>query len=178
MYNINLPMAPMYDPNAVQPMRDELTFVGFQELLTPEQVDQAIEESKNGTLLVMVNSVCGCAAGSARPGVTESLQHGIIPDKIATVFAGQDRAATEKARSYMTGVAPSSPSIALFKNGELVAMIERRHIEGQHPKGIASVLTGLYNKFCSKTGPSIPADKYAELVHAKACGSKIPKYSN
>jgi putative YphP/YqiW family bacilliredoxin len=178
MYNINMPMAPLYDPNAVQPMRDELTFVGFEELTTPEQVDQVMAESKDKTVLIMVNSVCGCAAGSARPGVTESLQHSVIPDKIVTVFAGQDRAATDKARSYMVGVQPSSPSIALFKNGELVAMVERRHIEGNHPKAIAGVLTGLFDKFCEKTGPSIPAERYAELVHAKACGSKIPKYSN
>lgn len=177
MHNPNL-SAPIYDQEFVQPMRDELTFVGFEELLTPEQVDQVISESKDKTLLVMINSVCGCAAGSARPAITESLQHNVIPDRIVTVFAGQEREATQQARSYMPGIAPSSPSVALFKNGELVAMLERRHIEGNHPKALVSVLTDLYDKVCSKQGPSIPAEKFAELVHAKACGSQIPRYSN
>jgi len=171
----NIPMAPMYDVNAVQPMRDELTYVGFKELTTPEAVEAHFAENPAGTTLVMINSVCGCAAGSARPGVTEALQNAIIPDHITTVFAGQDRAATEKVRSKITGFPPSSPSAALFRDGEVVFMLERWMIEGRHPKQVADMLITAFNQHCSKQGPSIPAEDYAKLVHAKACGSKIPK---
>lgn len=171
----NIPMAPMYDPNAVQPMRDELTYVGFTELTTPEAVDAHFEANKEGTTLVMINSVCGCAAGSARPGVAESLQNSVIPDHIVTVFAGQDRAATEKVRSKIAGFPPSSPSAALFKNGELVFMMERWMIEGRHPAQVADMLKNAYNLHCGKTGPSISKENYEKLVYLKACGSKIPK---
>lgn len=171
-----MPMAPMYDPNAVQPMRDELTYVGFEELTTPESVDSQLNNHQ-GTTLVMINSVCGCAAGSARPGVAEALQGSVIPDKLVTVFAGQDRAATEKARNYIVGFPPSSPSAALFKDGKVVFMMERWMIEGCHPKQIADILQQEFAKHCSKSGPSIPKEAYDQLVHAKTCGSKIPKYS-
>ncbi len=175
MYNnLTLNRGPMYDPEAVQWMRDELTYVGFEELLTPEEVDKAVSETE-GTLLIMVNSVCGCAAGSARPGVAFALQHKVIPDRIATVFAGMERDATDRARSYFEGVPPSSPSMGLLMNGKLVAMIPRYEIEGRTPEQLASLLTKAFDEHCTKAGPSIPREKYEQLVHAQACGSTIPR---
>src|SRR3989337_422973 len=122
---------PMYDPEAVQHMRDELVAVGFTELLTPEEVDKAINVKDDKTVLVMVNSVCGCAAGSARPGVSLALQNNKIPDKLYTVFAGMEREAVDRARQYVTGFPPSSPSVALFKNGSLIYFMPRYEIEGR-----------------------------------------------
>jgi putative YphP/YqiW family bacilliredoxin len=113
-----------YPEIMIRPMREELTRLGFEELKTPEAVDATIKDSK-GTLLVVVNSICGCAAGKARPGVALALQHSVKPDKVATVFAGGDIEATERARSYFTGYQPSSPSVALLKDGNLVYMLER-----------------------------------------------------
>src|SRR5258705_4801306 len=121
---------PMYDPRLVQPMREELTRIGFTELRTVAEVDTALQDVK-GTALVVVNSVCGCAARNARPAATTALQHATRPAQLFTVFAGQDTDATARARGYMTGVAPSSPSIALFKDGQLVYMLDRRNIEGR-----------------------------------------------
>lgn len=173
MFNIQS-RAPIYDPEAVQPMRDELLYVGFEELTTPEKVDEALENRK-GTTLVVINSVCGCAAGSARPGVTEALQNGIIPDNITTVFAGQDRDAVDHLRTKFLGeFPPSSPSMALFEDGIVKFMLPRHHIEGRTPDEIAETLTGVFNANCSKQGPSISKEKYEKLVHARACGSKIP----
>jgi bacilliredoxin len=136
-----------YPEIMIRPMREELTRLGFQELRTPEQVDEAVQNSE-GTLMVMVNSICGCAAGKARPGVALALQHNVRPDKIATVFAGADIEATEKARIYFTGYRPSSPSIALLKDGELVYMLERHEIEGKGPAEIAQELTQAFDKYC------------------------------
>ncbi|HKK12594.1 MAG TPA: BrxA/BrxB family bacilliredoxin [Flavobacteriaceae bacterium] len=136
----------MYPAELVKPMREDLTKVGFEELHTAEDVDVAL--AKEGTTLVVVNSVCGCAAGNARPGVRLSLQTVERPDYLVTVFAGVDREATEKARQYMIPFPPSSPSIALFKDGELVHMLERHHIEGRPAELIAENLIDAYSEYC------------------------------
>ncbi|TCK67711.1 putative YphP/YqiW family bacilliredoxin [Winogradskyella wandonensis] len=136
----------MYPPELVKPMREDLTNVGFEELHTTEAVDSAI--AKEGTTLVVVNSVCGCAAANARPGARMSLQNAKRPDNLVTVFAGVDRDATNKAREYMVPFPPSSPSMALFKDGELVHMLERHHIEGRPAELIAENLMDAYNEYC------------------------------
>jgi putative YphP/YqiW family bacilliredoxin len=138
-----------YPEIMIRPMREELTRLGFEELKTPEAVDATLKDSK-GTLLVVVNSICGCAAGKARPGVALALEHGVKPDKVATVFAGGDIEATERARSYFTGYQPSSPSVALLKDGKLVYMLERYQIEGRGPLEIAQELTGAFDKYCTQ----------------------------
>ncbi|HEY2150671.1 MAG TPA: BrxA/BrxB family bacilliredoxin [Vicinamibacterales bacterium] len=132
----------------VAPMRKELTDLGFQELHTTEEVDAAVANTA-GTLMIVVNSVCGCAAGKARPGIALALNHGPRPDAIATVFAGADIAATDRARGYFKGYAPSSPSIGLLRNGELVYMLERSKIENRDALAIASELSAAFNKFCA-----------------------------
>lgn len=137
----------MYPPELVQPMKADLTNVGFQQLSTPDQVDQLIESSK-GTLLMVVNSVCGCAAGNMRPGVKLSLSGDKKPETLATVFAGVDTEATAQARKYFLPYPPSSPSIALFKDGKLVHFLERHHIEGGTAQMISENLTEAYNEFC------------------------------
>ncbi len=176
MFTINS-RGPIYDPEAVQPMRDELTAAGFTELLTPQDVDNNVDH-KEGTTLVMINSVCGCAAGSARPGVTLALQNKIIPDRIVTVFAGQDRDAVDYLRNaYLPGIPPSSPFIALFKGGELAFAMQRFNIEGKTADMVADELIEAFNMFCSKEGPSVTKEQYDAILHAKACGSKIPKYN-
>lgn len=178
MFNINQ-SAPMYDQNAVQPMRDELIYVGFEELFTPQDVENAFEETKAGTMLVLINSVCGCAAGSARPGATLALQNDIIPDKIVTVFAGQEREAVSFFRDKFTPkVPPSSPSMFLYKSGELVFALQRYDIEGRTQEEIAKDLVEAFNENCKTEGPSISPEAYAELIHAKMCGSKIPLNRN
>ena len=136
-----------YPEIMIRPMREDLTRLGVEELKTPEAVDSTIQNTK-GTLMVVVNSICGCAAGKARPGVALALQHTVKPDKVATVFAGADIEATERARSYFTGYRPSSPSIALLKDGELVYMLERFQIEGQDAHQIAGELTQAFEKYC------------------------------
>jgi putative YphP/YqiW family bacilliredoxin len=138
-----------YPEIMIRPMREDLTRLGAEELRTPEQVDETIRNSK-GTLMVVVNSICGCAAGKARPGVALALQNEVKPDKVATVFAGADIEATERARSYFTGYGPSSPSIALLKDGELVYMLERYQIEGRNAHEIAGELTQAFEKYCSR----------------------------
>jgi len=137
-----------YPEIMIRPMREDLTRLGFEELRTVEAVDNTIPNSK-GTLMVVVNSICGCAAGRARPGVALALQHEVKPDKVATVFAGADIEATERARSYFTGYGPSSPSIALIKDGELVFMLERYQIEGRDASQIAGELTKAFDQHCS-----------------------------
>ncbi|MBI5726582.1 MAG: BrxA/BrxB family bacilliredoxin [Ignavibacteria bacterium] len=176
MFQINT-RGPIYDPEAVQPMRDELTAAGFVELLTPADVDTYLGV-KEGTTLVMINSVCGCAAGSARPGVTLALQNKLIPNRIVTAFAGQDRDAVDHLRnSYLPGIPPSSPFMALFKDGELVYLMQRMNIEGKTADMVAEELTAAFDKHCTFEGPSVPKEQYDAILHAKACGSKIPKYS-
>ena len=136
----------MYPPELVKPMKEDLTNVGFNELTTASQVDDAL--SKPGTTLVMVNSVCGCAAANARPGAKASIQNAKKPDQLVTVFAGVDKEAVDSARAKMIPFPPSSPSIALFKDGELVHMLERHHIEGRPADMIADNLKDAYNAYC------------------------------
>lgn len=169
-------MPPLYDPEQVRPMWEELANVGVSPLTTPEAVDAALSASE-GTVLCVVNSVCGCAAGGARPGVTLSLQNDIIPDKLVTVFAGMDQEAVAKARSYMTQVAPSSPCIALFKDGKPIHVLERRHIERMSAMDIANNLTQVYNQTCSRKGPSVAPEVFEGNQSVKACGSSIAPYS-
>ena len=142
--NLNVPM---YDPELVRPMREELTRLGFEELRTPADVDAVLAAERVATLVV-VNSVCGCAARNARPAAALAIQHERRPGRLVTVFAGQDADATARARSYFTGYQPSSPQIALFKDGALVFMLERRNIEGRNAHDIAADLTAAFDQFC------------------------------
>jgi putative YphP/YqiW family bacilliredoxin len=135
----------------IAPMRGEMTAMGAKELKTPAQVDEAVKNTK-GTLMLVVNSVCGCAAGKARPGIAIALRHAVRPDVVATVFAGGDVEATERARSYFTGYAPSSPSVGILRDGKLVYMLERRQIETRSAEMIASELTAAFDRVCG-TGP-------------------------
>lgn len=138
---------PLYDPRLVQPMREELTRIGFQELRTRGDVDLALATG-NDSVLVVVNSVCGCAARNARPAAALAVQHPKRPKQLFTVFAGQDADATARARSYFTGYPPSSPQIALFKDAKLVFMLERKNIEGRAAPDIAADLTAAFERHC------------------------------
>ncbi|MDF2774538.1 MAG: hypothetical protein K0S86_4038 [Geminicoccaceae bacterium] len=138
----------MYDERFVTPMRQELTRLGVEELRTVAEVDAKLKDTP-GTTLVVVNSVCGCAARNARPAVASALRHSIKPDHLTTVFAGQDVEATTKARSYFTGYPPSSPQIGLLKDGQLVFMLERWQIEGRSADEIAKDLVGAFDQFCA-----------------------------
>jgi putative YphP/YqiW family bacilliredoxin len=138
----------MYPEEFVGPMREELTRIGFRELRTPEDVDTVLKQEKR-TVLVVVNSICGCAAGKARPAIARALSHHTRPEILATVFAGQDREATDQARSYFTGYGPSSPSIALLCDGKLAFMLERSNIEGRDANAIAEDVTKAFDRFCA-----------------------------
>jgi putative YphP/YqiW family bacilliredoxin len=167
-------MPPQYPPELVQPMREELKAVGFKELLTPEDVDRAV--TAKGTTLCVVNSICGCAAGAARPGIAAALQNKLIPDQLVTVFAGMETEATARVREYHRDVAPpSSPSMVLFKDGQVLGVVPRGQIEGRGPEEIAEGLRGVFDAHCARPGPSIPPEAYARLGFAKVCGSSIPK---
>ena len=135
----------MYPAEIVMPMKAQLTSNGFEDLTTPEQVENAIKQ--DGVTLVMVNSVCGCAAGAARPGVVMSLDNDKVPAHLTTVFAGFDKDAVDKAREFFAPFPPSSPAVAIFKDGELVHMLERHHIEGHSAEAIAENLKAAYNEF-------------------------------
>jgi putative YphP/YqiW family bacilliredoxin len=137
----------MYDERYVTPMRQELTRLGVEELRTADEVDARLKDAK-GTTLVVVNSICGCAARMARPAVAMALQNEAKPDHLTTVFAGQDADATDRARSYFTGYRPSSPQIALMKDGDVVFMLERWQIEGRPAEAIADDLVGAFEEFC------------------------------
>ncbi len=137
-----------YPEDLIKPMREDLTRLGVRETRTPEEVDEAIQNT-DGTTMVIVNSVCGCAAGKARPGVAMALGHAVKPDNVITVFAGADIEATERARELFKGYAPSSPSIALMQNGEVVYMLERHQIEGREAPEIAAVLTDAFDQLCA-----------------------------
>ena len=139
----------MYDERFITPMRQELTSLGIEELRTAAEVDAKLKDSQETTLLV-VNSMCGCAARNARPAVAAALQHATRPSRLYTVFSGQDADATRQARSYITGYPPSSPSIAMFKGGKLVYMIERHQIEGRSAEAIAADMTAAFDKYCAK----------------------------
>ena len=143
----NLSNAPMYDERYVTPMRQELTRLGIEELRTPDEVDARLRDAK-GTTLVVVNSICGCAARMARPAVARALSHEPKPDHLTTVFAGQDADATERARGYFTGYPPSSPQIALMKDGKVVFMLERWQIEGRPADAIAEDLVEAFEEYC------------------------------
>jgi putative YphP/YqiW family bacilliredoxin len=138
----------MYDERFVTPMRQELTRLGVEELRTAEEVDAKLKDAP-GTTLVVVNSVCGCAARNARPAVASALRHPVKPDHLTTVFAGQDVEATTKARSYFTGYPPSSPQIGLLKDGQVVFMLERWQIEGRSADEISRDLVGAFDQFCA-----------------------------
>jgi putative YphP/YqiW family bacilliredoxin len=137
-----------YPEIMIRPMREELTRLGAKELRTPSEVDDTLQNSK-GTVMVIVNSICGCAAGKARPGVALALENKARPDQVVTVFAGADIEATETARSYFTGYAPSSPSIALLKDGKLVYMLERWQIEGKDATAVANELSQAFDAHCA-----------------------------
>ena len=139
----------MYDERMVTPMRQELTRLGIEEMRTPEEVDAKLKDAK-GTTLVVVNSVCGCSARNARPAVAAAIQGDVRPDALTTVFAGQDTAATARARAFFTGYAPSSPQIALMKDGRLVYMLERHQIESRTAAAIAQDLSAAFEKYCRK----------------------------
>ncbi|MDT3428473.1 putative YphP/YqiW family bacilliredoxin [Paenibacillus forsythiae] len=136
-----------YMRDSIQPMRDDLTSIGFTELKTPEEVEAALPNAK-GTSLVVVNSVCGCAAGQCRPGVAQALKNDVLPDQLFTVFAGQEKEATAKAREYFAPYPPSSPSIALMKDGELVHFIERQGVENRSAAEIADELKEIFDRYC------------------------------
>lgn len=142
-------IAQRYPEAFIEPMRAELTRLGFDELRTPEAVEAAAAQP--GTTMIVVNSVCGCAAGKARPGIALSLRRGARPDRLGTVFAGADLEATDRARALFAPYPPSSPSIAILKDGKLVYMMERREIENQSADAIAARLQGAYEQFCAQT---------------------------
>jgi putative YphP/YqiW family bacilliredoxin len=143
---------PMYPEIMVVPMREELTRLGIEELRTVEEVDRALQ-NRPGTTMVVVNSICGCAAGRMRPAVRMALQNSIRPDHAYSVFAGQETEATDRARSYFTGYPPSSPSIAILRDGELVYMMPRRDIESREAPAIAADLKAALDRFCGKPAP-------------------------
>jgi putative YphP/YqiW family bacilliredoxin len=137
-----------YPEMLIKPMREDLTRFGVEETRTPEEVDQVIRNTK-GTVMVVVNSVCGCAAGLARPAIGMALKHSVVPDKVVTVFAGADIAATDRARSYFKGYFPSSPSVGILQNGKIMFMLERHQIEGRNPESIAKDLTDAFDRVCA-----------------------------
>jgi putative YphP/YqiW family bacilliredoxin len=161
-----------YDRELVKPLWQELSAVGVEPLSTAEDVDRVLSAT-TGTTLLVVNSVCGCAAGSCRPGVALSLQHATIPDRLHTVFAGVDLEATQRAREYLKGIPPSSPSVALFKDGQLVYMLQRSDIEGNYPQSIAQALQNAYDQTCSRRGPSVAPEVFQRTYGSPepACGS-------
>lgn len=176
MFNV-VSDAPMYDQNAVQPMRDALVAVGFSELLTADDVEKTLNVEDNETKFVMINSVCGCAAGTARPGISLALQNDIIPDKLYTGFAGQEKNAVNRIRQQLDGYPPSSPCMALFKNGKPVYVMQRHQIEGRSAEEIAGEWKEVFNDVCSQNGPSISPENFEKVKYAVSCGSKIPLFS-
>src|SRR5580658_2565667 len=167
-------MQPLYDPEAVRPMWEELSQCGVTPLHTAADVDAALAQP--GTTMVVVNSICGCAAGGARPGVTKALQNTLIPDQLTTVFAGVDMEATARARELMPNVQPSSPSVAIFKDGTPVYVLERRQIERMTASEIAAELAKAFSQHCTRQGPSVSPEVYGQVVHARQCGSQIPSF--
>jgi putative YphP/YqiW family bacilliredoxin len=155
-------------------MWEELAQCGVTPLSTADEVDAAV--AKPGSTMIVVNSICGCAAGGARPGITKALQNAVIPDHLTTVFAGVDMEATARARELMPEVVPSSPSVAIFKDGALVYILERRHIERMNADAIAGELVKAFSQHCTRQGPSVPPDVYGQVVHARQCGSTIPSF--
>jgi putative YphP/YqiW family bacilliredoxin len=171
---------PTYDPVAVKPMREELIAVGCKEFLIPDDVDQGLDRKDNSTQLVVINSVCGCSAGTARPGVMLALQNEIIPDKLYTIFAGMEKDAVDQYRQqYMANYMPSSPSIGLFKNGEPKAMLHRSDIEGNTGEQIAAILVEAFEQLCSRKGPSVSTEEFERITQGKyGCSSNLPKFKD
>lgn len=167
-------MPPMYDPEQVRPMWEELAQVGVKPVTDAEGVDAVL--AKGGTALCVVNSVCGCAAGGCRPGVALALQNDVIPDHLFTVFAGMDQEAVARAREKMADIPPSSPCIALFQDGKPIFVLERRHIERMSPVDIANALIRVFNEKCSAAGPSVPREVFEATEHVDTCGSTIDLY--
>jgi putative YphP/YqiW family bacilliredoxin len=166
-------LPPIYDPEAVAPMWRELAAVGVEPLTMPAEVDAALKPG-SGTTLVVVNSVCGCAAGQARPGVMLALQNAVIPDRSVTVFAGVNRDAVEQARQHMSSYPPSSPCIGLFKDGKQVFMLQRTDLQQMNEEQVSGALRQAFALHCSKPGPSIDAEAFQKLRPYKGCGSQIP----
>jgi len=169
-------LPPIYDPEAVAPMWQELAAVGVEPLTTPEQVDEVMGH-RSGTVLLIVNSVCGCAAGSARPGAMLALQHSVIPDRSVTVFAGVDRDAVNRAREYMAGYRPSSPAMGLFKDGAQVFMLERTDLQQMTDEQVAAALQKAFDEHSARSGPSIDPEKFKQLRPHQGCGSQVPMFS-
>ncbi len=168
-------LPPLYDLEAVRPMEEELTSIGVRALKTPAEVAEFLNPAE-GTALVVINSVCGCAAGGARPGVTRALQHARIPDRSATVFAGVHREAVEAVREHLTDFIPSSPFVALFAGGKVVFVLQRRDIERLDQEGVARELIQAFDRFCTAEGPLASPDQLRHHHPVRACGSKIPPY--
>lgn len=168
-----MPLPPIYDPVSVEPLWQELAAVGVEPLTAPEQVDEALKAG-SGTTLVIVNSVCGCAAGQARPGAMHALQNAIIPDRSVTVFAGVDRDAVERARHFMAPYPPSSPSMGLFKDGKLVFVLQRTDLQQMGEEQVSGALRKAFDEHCTRSGPSIDAEKYKQIRPYQGCGSQIP----
>jgi putative YphP/YqiW family bacilliredoxin len=166
-------LEPIYDPEAVAPLWQELVAVGVEALTTPEQVDEVLGAG-SGTVLVIVNSICGCAAGQARPGVMLALQGSVIPDRYVTVFAGVDRDAVNRAREYMTGYPPSSPAMGLFRDGKQVFMLQRSDLQQMTDHQVASALKKAFEEHCAKAGPSVDPEKFRQLQPYQGCGTQIP----
>ena len=166
-------LPPVYDRDAVAPLWQELAAVGVEPLTTPEEVDGLLSAG-SGTALVIVNSVCGCAAGQARPGAMLALQHRVIPDRSVTVFAGVDRDAVERAREYMSDYPPSSPAMGLFKDRKLVFMLQRTDLQRMNEEQVAAALQGAFDEHCTRTGPSIDAEQFKKIRPHQGCGSQIP----
>jgi bacilliredoxin len=162
--------SPAYDADIVQPMRNELTSVGFKELLTADEVERSFD-SAEGTVLVVVNSVCGCAAGNARPGISLGLQSARIPDHLLTAFAGQEKEAVASVRELMNGQPPSSPCVALLRNKEVLRILHREDLQGMEAQEVARDLAGWFDEFCTAQGPSIPREEFEKLEHVRMCGS-------
>ena len=171
---------PTYDPAAVMPMRDQLKNIGFTELLTEDDVDNVLtasSEAPDDTQLIVINSVCGCAAGSARPGVALALQNAQIPGKLFSVFAGMEKAAVRRFRVYLEPNPPSSPGVALIQQGKLIFFMPRLDIEGSNAVRIADRLVEVFNQHCSTQGPSISREQFENLDMRRMCGSKLPLYA-
>jgi len=168
-----MPLESIYDREAVAPMWQELAAVGVEPLTTAGQVEEALGATK-GTVLVIVNSICGCAAGHARPGVMLALQNAIIPDRSVTVFAGVDREAVDRARQYMAPYPSSSPSMGLFKDGKQVLMLHRTDIQEMNEEQVAAALTKAFAEHCARSGPSVDPETYQKLRPYQGCGTQIP----
>ncbi|GAB4378106.1 MAG: BrxA/BrxB family bacilliredoxin [Calditrichia bacterium] len=179
MDNFDINYAPTYDPASVQYMRDELTDVGFRELHSLDEVDQAILREDEDTVLLVINSVCGCAAGGARPGVAYALQHTVIPDHLVSVFAGQDKREVEYIRQrFLHDYVPSSPCVVLFQKGEIRFIMERKDMVNKEAEEIGNMLRQVFDQYCTRRGPSLSPEAYNRLSYTIQCSSNIPRLQN